>query len=70
MDENKEVQLPDPGAELQTAISVNDLISMCNKAARQINTKKSNRLLLLNCGYAIRQLAQRLDAYENPPKVS
>lgn len=57
-------QLLDPVAPEQKAVSVTDLITLCNNAARLMSIKNPNRWLLMNCGYALRQLVDRLANYE------
>ncbi len=66
-------ELPPPDAPEQRAISVTDLIHKCNAAASGMSVLNPHKLLILNCGYALRQLVERLEQlverlgkYENP----
>lgn len=51
------------------AISVTDLIKMANEAASKMSTGNQNKWILLNLGYALKQLVDRLEKYENPKGV-
>jgi hypothetical protein len=58
------VGLPDPNAAEQVQISIDDLIAMCHERANKMGSGNPNRLLFLNCAYAIHQLATRLSFFE------
>lgn len=47
-------------------VSISDLIEQCNEAIRHMSGNNPHKLLLFNCGMALRQLADRL--YEKDEK--
>ena len=58
--------LPDPEVGRGRPISVGELTHRCNAAAQRMGVNNPNKLLLLNCGYALQQLFRRIDELENP----
>lgn len=50
----------------QKAVTISDLINDCNAAAATMGNNNPNKSLIMNCAYAMRQLVDRLDQYENP----
>lgn len=63
MDSNHE--MPDPNSDVRTTITVSQMITALQTQAMNIATNKKNRLLMMNAAYTIRQLVDRLAAYEN-----
>lgn len=59
--------LPSPISEERRAVSISDLIHRCNDAAGKMSAENPNKILLLNCASAFKQLVDRLEAFENPP---
>lgn len=57
--------LPAPDATEQHVISIGDLMRMCNMAAERMSVSNPNRLLLMNCAYAMSQMVDRLAKYES-----
>lgn len=53
-----------PPTTQQKVVTATDLIRQCNEAASKMSTGNDNRVLLLNCAYAIRQLVDRLAMHE------
>lgn len=55
--------------EHQAVVSVAGIVNMLQTAARgKGKTKTKHRMLMMNAAYALQQLVQRLDAYENPAR--
>lgn len=60
------VSMPPPeGLPGQT--SVGDLIRQLNNVATRMRTGSNHRRVVINAAYALHQLVQRLDKFENPP---
>lgn len=65
---NDDTKLPPqiniPPVVNQKVITATDLILQCNEAASKMSASNPNRVLMMNCGYAIRQLVDRLAFHE------
>lgn len=60
---------PEPEPQLQgipgqKVISVSDLIHQCNEAVSKMSANNDHRILIMNCGYVMKQLVDRLAFHE------
>lgn len=51
-------------------VTVGELVRRCNIASRGMGANNPNKLLLLNCGYALNQLVRRIHELEHPKVVN
>jgi hypothetical protein len=60
------VSMPPP-ADAPGQTSVGDLIRQLNNVAARMRTGSNHRRVVVNAAFALHQLVQRLDKFENPP---
>jgi hypothetical protein len=53
----------------QRTISVADLIRHCNETASKMGSDNPNKVLLLNCAFAMKQLVDRLEFHESKTRA-
>lgn len=67
--ESEPIQLPllhnTPSTPNVRVMSISELITACNEAGAKMSNSNDHRHLVMNCAWAMRQLVDRLDAYES-----